>query len=68
MFSTLPADARIGDCIVIIQGCEIPFILRRKVDEKGDYFRIVGCAYVHGVMDGELVDTESWQMQDIEIR
>ena len=64
----VPADARIGDCIVIIQGCEIPFILRRKVDERGDYFRVVGCAYVHGVMDGEPVDTKSWQMQDIEIR
>ena len=32
----------------------MPLILR----PVPDYFRIVGCGYIHGVMDGELFDNE----------
>lgn len=64
----IPRDAREGDHIVVIYGCPIPFILRRKVDENGESFRIVGCAYVHGIMDGEAVEGEgSAAVRDIEI-
>ncbi|KAI1625347.1 heterokaryon incompatibility protein-domain-containing protein [Exophiala viscosa] len=63
----VPHSARKHDKIVIIQGCEIPFILRAYKDEKGEYFRIVGCAYVHGIMDGEAVGDGS-HCRDIEIR
>jgi hypothetical protein len=64
----VPYDACEGDNIVIIQGCQIPFILRRRDDGdgKGEYFRIVGCAYVHGIMDGETVGDGS-DVRDIEI-
>lgn len=64
----VPYDACEGDNIVIIQGCQIPFVLRRRNDGdgKGEYFRIVGCAYVHGIMDGETVGDGS-DVRDIEI-
>jgi hypothetical protein len=63
----IPAEAETGDCIVLIQGCQIPFVLRRKVDEKGTYFRIVGSVYVHGIMDGEIVQQGGWAAEDLEI-
>lgn len=62
----IPHDARKEDKIVIIQGCQIPFIMRANEDEKGEYFRIVGCAYVHGIMDGEAIGDGS-NCRDIEI-
>ncbi|KAJ9605444.1 hypothetical protein H2200_010101 [Cladophialophora chaetospira] len=63
----VPGDARVGDSIVVVQGCQIPFIFRKKTDDKGEYFRIVGCAYVHGIMDGEIVETGSVDVRDIEV-
>ncbi|KAI1608856.1 heterokaryon incompatibility protein-domain-containing protein [Exophiala viscosa] len=64
----IPADARVGDEIVVVQGCPIPFVLRRKDDKdgKGDYFRVMGCVYVHGMMDGEAIGDGS-NCRDIEI-
>ncbi|MCJ1280633.1 hypothetical protein MMC21_008462, partial [Puttea exsequens] len=46
----VPAEARIGDKIVLIQGSQAPFILR----PSGAEFQFIGLAYVHGVADGEL--------------
>lgn len=42
-------------------------MLRRNVDEKGEYFRIVGSVYVHGIMDGEAVQQGGWVSEDLEI-
>ncbi|KAK4948748.1 hypothetical protein LTR10_012753 [Elasticomyces elasticus] len=63
----VPHNAREHDKIVIVQGCQIPFILRTYYDEKGEYYRIVGCVYVHGIMDGEAIGDGS-NCMDIEIR
>ncbi|EXJ93139.1 hypothetical protein A1O3_01696 [Capronia epimyces CBS 606.96] len=103
-----PSHATTGDLVVVIQGCEIPFILRRRTgpgpgpgtgtsttstpdvqgcsphdhdhdqhqhqhqhqhlggrQEPTETFRIVGCAYVHGIMDGETV--EGADVRDLEI-
>ncbi|KAF2837601.1 hypothetical protein M501DRAFT_937224 [Patellaria atrata CBS 101060] len=43
---------RKGDQVVIIFGAPVPFVLR----SCGDYYKIVGVAYVGGIMEGELVD------------
>jgi hypothetical protein len=40
------------DLIVILLGSDVPFILR-YVDN--DQYRLVGEAYVHGVMQGEAI-------------
>ncbi|KAL8955847.1 MAG: hypothetical protein Q9193_006442 [Seirophora villosa] len=49
-FSLVPAESCIQDVIAIVQGSELPLILRPS--EKG--FLFVGQAYVHGVMGGEV--------------
>ena len=45
-----PAHSQQGDCICIILGADVPFILRRT--PIGQY-ELIGEAYVHGIMDGE---------------
>jgi hypothetical protein len=42
-------DARIGDVVVVINGAEVPMLLR----PNGNGYRFVGECYVHGFMDGE---------------
>ncbi|KAL5320039.1 hypothetical protein ACEPPN_013098 [Leptodophora sp. 'Broadleaf-Isolate-01'] len=42
-----------GDVVAIIAGAAVPFILR--VDDQGHH-RLIGEAYVQGVMDGEAVE------------
>ncbi|KAI4112604.1 MAG: hypothetical protein LQ345_006276, partial [Seirophora villosa] len=49
-FSLVPAKSCIQDVIAIVQGSELPLILRPS--ENG--FLFIGQAYVHGVMDGEV--------------
>lgn len=36
---------------MILEGFSMPFVLRRR----GDEFVIIGDAYIHGIMDGELI-------------
>jgi len=48
-FALAPRSARQGDSVVLLSGLQYPFVLRRN----GGKWRILGPAYVHGVMDGE---------------
>jgi Heterokaryon incompatibility protein (HET) len=48
----MPDDAKAGDFIAILPGGNLPFVLRKK--EKTE-FEVVGHAYVHGAMDGEVL-------------
>ncbi|KAH6694774.1 heterokaryon incompatibility protein-domain-containing protein [Leptodontidium sp. 2 PMI_412] len=50
------AQSQIGDTICVLEGCTIPMILRPC--DRG--FRLVGDAYVHGIMNGEY-----WQAQPL---
>jgi hypothetical protein len=47
-----PRNILPGDVICIFLGGEIPFVLREG--DNGRY-RLVGEAYVHGIMDGEFI-------------
>ncbi|RTE76907.1 hypothetical protein BHE90_008638 [Fusarium euwallaceae] len=49
----LPGEAEVGDRIVIVKGGRVPLLLRR--DGEGQY-RLIGEAYVHGIMDGEMFE------------
>ena len=40
-----------GDEVHIVWGSDVPFILRK--DESDEYHRVVGEAFIHGIMDGE---------------
>ena len=45
-----PAVILVGDIIAVILGLDTSLVLRRA---GSDSYRIVGEAYVHGIMDGE---------------
>ncbi|PQE04207.1 heterokaryon incompatibility protein [Rutstroemia sp. NJR-2017a BVV2] len=45
-----PASSMAGDIIAVLPGCPTPLVLRRE----GERFRVIGEAYVHGIMSGEL--------------
>lgn len=42
----------IGDEVHLVQGSDTPFVLRKSDDR----YELIGETYVHGIMDGELVD------------
>jgi hypothetical protein len=46
---TCPRWAGPGDCVALIAGLDVPFIVRR-VEQ---HFRLIGPAYVEGIMNGE---------------
>ncbi|KAK0665267.1 heterokaryon incompatibility protein-domain-containing protein [Cercophora samala] len=56
-----PAAAIQGDQVWVVAGAEAPLILR----PDGDRFRIVGDAYVHGIMFGE--GLEKGELKEIEL-
>jgi hypothetical protein len=50
-------DIRVGDCICILGGGNMPFILRQVEGHGGDIaYQYIGQAYVHGIMDGEIME------------
>jgi hypothetical protein len=53
LLALVPASAELTDEIWIIPGMPTPFIFRRM--ENGNH-EIVGEAYVHGIMNGEIAD------------
>jgi hypothetical protein len=48
-----PGGTLPGDLVVILFGLDMPFVLRPAVDGQ---YRIIGEAYVHGIMDGEYMN------------
>ena len=55
LIGTVPRSAAPGDLVCVLYGGQTPFILRRDVRGTGMY-RLVGDAYVHGIMEGEALD------------
>ncbi|OBT68485.1 hypothetical protein VE03_02789 [Pseudogymnoascus sp. 23342-1-I1] len=60
-----PADMEPNDLVTILSGGRTPFIVRPSDLEsanKGGNYQIIGYAYVHGVMDGEIRPlNEQWE-------
>ncbi len=51
----LPSGIEHGDLLYILAGLSIPVVLRQVQSRLRPTFRIVGLAYVHGIMDGEVI-------------
>ena len=49
----IPQKAQLGDQVCILYGCSVPVILRKYDSRDGDYWRLIGEAYVDGFMEGE---------------
>lgn len=54
----LPGATELGGEVAIINGCEIPFVLRRNL--QTGTFRIVGACYVSRMMDGDKNELRRW--------
>jgi hypothetical protein len=59
----VPGGSTVGDEVVLISGTAVPFVVRRLESGK---FALVGECYVHGVMDGKLVEggNVKWNVLD----
>ncbi|KAL2193330.1 heterokaryon incompatibility protein-domain-containing protein [Corynascus similis CBS 632.67] len=51
----LPGAAKEGDAIALLEGGRVPFVLRSAGEGK---WRLIGEAYVHGIMEGEAWDAD----------
>jgi hypothetical protein len=58
-----PATMKAGDSVCIYFGARVPHILRPRSDNG---YTFIGEAYVHGIMDGELM-TEDQESEEFEI-
>lgn len=56
LYCIVPRVSRPGDICCIIYGSAVPFIVRPPTPEDPRPMRLVGEAYVHGVMRGEAAD------------
>ncbi|TVY32145.1 Heterokaryon incompatibility protein 6,OR allele [Lachnellula subtilissima] len=52
-----PEYAKRGDSVALIKGTQVPFILRPQSDGQ---YRLIGEAYVDGIMDGEAMENSNW--------
>ena len=71
LFSTMggymalgPANVQPHDLMCVFVGGDVPFILR----PYGDEYKLIGECYVHGVMDGEVMETSTLPVQDIVLK
>lgn len=49
-----PGDVKVGDYLVLLRGYNAPYVLRRVGPKYRRKYEIVGEAYIHGVMDGQI--------------
>jgi len=65
----VPLSAQAGDRVVVFHGCAAPFVIRGQRLQGGSSFhQLVGEAYVHGVMDGEIMTSGEFKEEEIELR
>ncbi|XTI91516.1 hypothetical protein V2W45_1189252, partial [Cenococcum geophilum] len=50
-----PRGTMQGDVVAILEGGNVPFVLR----QKDLFWEVVGACYVHGVMFGQIFDSEN---------
>lgn len=71
-----PRDVRIGDIVCLVAGTATPFVLRRRDNDvnatggflgngRKSHVSLVGSAYLHGVMQGELIQNGDVNFVDI---
>ncbi|CCT69170.1 related to het-6-heterokaryon incompatibility protein [Fusarium fujikuroi] len=57
-----------GDEVVLLSGGRVPFVVRRVSAERRECYSIVGETYVHGIMDGELLDATDGKWEDLQFK
>lgn len=51
----------VGDKVAIVHGSVLPIILRHSMDDQNNSYFIFGESYVEGMRNGEIID---WEEQD----
>ncbi|UKZ78188.1 hypothetical protein TrVFT333_005923 [Trichoderma virens FT-333] len=66
-FGLGPQQSEPGDRVAVIFGSGVPFVIRKCVTAAGKQaWRIVGECYVHGIMQGEVI--QKWELGSVEAR
>ena len=52
----VPHSTQIGDKVCIFLGSAVPHVLRKTGDDG--FYRLLGTAYIHGIMQGEAMGEE----------
>jgi hypothetical protein len=67
-----PEITVVGDLVTVLLGGSVPFVVREWESESKDKiqtYQLVGDCYVHGCMDGELVqDAKSETLETLVLR
>ena len=58
----VPCRTQRGDVVVVIKGVSVPMILRREEDRQ---FKVIGQAYFHGFMDGEVFEMDDMKEEEL---
>ncbi len=67
-----PMEAEVEDVVVVVQGGQVPFVLRKGGKEDAKW-RLVGECYVGGLMNGKVMKSEGdeegkrWVTRDFEL-
>ena len=61
----LPRGTQIGDQVCVFKGGPLPFVVRRRLDR--DEYLLIGECYIHGIMNGEILQMEGIEWRDIVI-
>lgn len=66
-FALVPRGAREGDEIVIFKRACVPFVIRKTLDaiSEGYGYELLGEAYVHGIMRGEVMEMADVCLEDV---
>ncbi len=59
-FGLGPGNLHEGDRVWVVRGAHTPLVLRQVAEEET--FRFVGDCYLHGCMEGEMLD-EKWGLE-----
>ncbi|KAI9740337.1 MAG: hypothetical protein M1834_004916 [Cirrosporium novae-zelandiae] len=62
-FGLGPRNMKLGDLICVLKGCSVPVVLRPSTVSQGT-FTVIGEAYIDGVMDGELMESEAFKNRE----
>lgn len=64
-----PMAAQEDDAVVVLRGCSVPVVLRKFTGGRGEnWWAMVGECYVHGIMDGEVMEMGGLVSEEFEIR
>jgi hypothetical protein len=59
--AAVPWEARAGDLVAVIRGASVPFVVRPQTGKH----LLIGDAYVEGIMHGETVGPDGWELNDL---